>query len=158
MSGTGEERWRTARGQPNRQPSQPQAHNNSREHSSGSQVQGRQASGSQGLTAMPGNAWTTNERGNRDGAQHGPPHEQHISVRGFNAQETRDVLKKAFVSVSSEDGKSLSYRATGGPTNYAKSGGPWASKPNTMGNGKDFFLELRKQLSTLQQSGERAGG
>ena len=30
---------------------------------------------------------------------------------------------------------------------------------NTMANGKDFFLELRKQFSALQQGGgERAGG
>ena len=56
---------------------------------------------------MPGNAWTTNERGNRDGAQHGPPHEQHISVRGFNAQETRDVLKKGRLSTSAYIGQGL---------------------------------------------------
>ena len=29
---------------------------------------------------------------------------------------------------------------------------------NTMAGGKDFFLELRKQVSTLQQGTERAGG
>ncbi|KAL9035596.1 MAG: hypothetical protein Q9214_006504 [Letrouitia sp. 1 TL-2023] len=80
--------------------------------------------GGQALTAMSGNAWVNNDR-NRESSQHGSSQEQQIPIRGFNAQEMREALRKA----------------------------------NTMGNGKDFFLELRKQFSSLQQQGhERAGG
>ena len=43
---------------------------------------------------MSGNAWVPNERGNRDGAQYGPPQDQHTPVRGFNVQETKDTLRK----------------------------------------------------------------
>ncbi|MCJ1298577.1 hypothetical protein MMC08_001367 [Hypocenomyce scalaris] len=107
---------------------------------------------------MSGNAWAPNERGNRDSAHYGPPQDQHMPVRGFNAQDTKEALKKGFNSLTPEEAKSVSYRPSGGQTSSAKSGGPWASKPNNMVNGKDFFLELRKQMSALQQGGERAGG
>ncbi|KAL9119567.1 MAG: hypothetical protein Q9187_003881 [Circinaria calcarea] len=111
---------------------------------------------------MSGNAWTTNNRRSRDS----PTQEQHIPVKGFNAQETRDALKKAIASVAAEDLKSLRYKATGGPAANVKTGGPWASKDpfpnnsavNTMSSGKDFFLELRKQMAALQHVNERAGG
>ncbi|KAL8734192.1 MAG: hypothetical protein Q9166_001678 [cf. Caloplaca sp. 2 TL-2023] len=104
---------------------------------------------------MSGNAWANNDRGNRDAPSHGPAQEHHVPVNGFNAQEARDALRTAFGSVNK---KATSYGSST-QAQGAKSGGPWASKPNTMGNGKDFFLELRKQLSSLQQHGpERAGG
>lgn len=32
------------------------------------------------------------------------------------------------------------------------------SAANTMANGKDFFVELRKQVATLQRSGPPVGG
>ena len=34
-----------------------------------------------------------NDQENRDWVSHGPPQEQHVSVRGFNAGEVRDTLK-----------------------------------------------------------------
>lgn len=43
---------------------------------------------------MSGNAWTMNNRRSRDG----PTHEQHTPVKGFNAQEIRDALKKGMAS------------------------------------------------------------
>ncbi|KAA6415560.1 MAG: hypothetical protein FRX48_00276 [Lasallia pustulata] len=143
MSGSGEERWRTARGT-----SSPSSQN---------QNQNRQHPGSQSRS-NPGNAWVPNERGNRDGAQYGPPQDQHTPVRGFNVQEAKDTLRKGYSNLTPEEAKSFNYKPSGGQANSAKPAGPWASKPNTMVNGKDFFLELRKQISALQQGGERAGG
>jgi len=75
-----------------------------------------------------------------------------------------------------EDAKAMRYKAPSVPAT-TKAGGPWGSKrtflpsttatrtqqltcdhaANTMGNGKDFFVELRKQISTLQNN-ERPGG
>lgn len=49
---------------------------------------------------MSGNAWVPNERGNRDGAQHGRPQDQHTPVRGFNAQEAKDTLRKGRLAFS----------------------------------------------------------
>ncbi|MCJ1469367.1 hypothetical protein MMC07_008000 [Pseudocyphellaria aurata] len=95
----------------------------------------------------------------RDWASHGPPQEQHVPVRAFNSLEVRDTLKTGYTSVGSEHMKSVKYKASAPqPKNMKPSGGPWASRPNTMANGKDFFVELRKQISALQQGGERAGG
>ncbi|MCJ1373278.1 hypothetical protein MMC20_004506 [Loxospora ochrophaea] len=79
-------------------------------------------------------------------------------MRGFNSQETREALQKGYQSVSPEVVKTMRYKAPAGQSGNAKAGGPWASKSNAMGNGKDFFLELRKQISALQHTGERAGG
>ena len=82
----------------------------------------------------------------------------------------------AYNSTLPEDAKVLKYKAAGGQANNAKGGGPWGVRrsltistskvvltltekaANTMGNGKDFFIELRKQILALQQGGERAGG
>ncbi|KAI4187911.1 MAG: hypothetical protein LQ348_004003 [Seirophora lacunosa] len=103
---------------------------------------------------MAGNAWVNNDRGNREASQPGPAQEQHVSVNGFNAQDARNVLRNGL----SEHKKAVNYKPSG-QAQGTRSGSPWASKPNTMGNGKDFFLELRKQLTAIQQHGsERAGG
>ncbi|MCJ1352491.1 MAG: hypothetical protein MMC33_002475 [Icmadophila ericetorum] len=88
----------------------------------------------------------------------GPSQEQHFPVNGFNIQATHDALKKSYQSLTAKDLKANIYKPSGGAAPNSKQGGPWASKPNTMGNGKDFFLELRKQYSALPHQGERAGG
>ncbi|KAA6412989.1 MAG: hypothetical protein FRX48_02732 [Lasallia pustulata] len=121
MSGSGEERWRTARG--------------TNSPSSQNQSQNRQQPGPQPRSDPSSNAWVPNERGNRDGTQSGPPQDQHTPVRGFKA---KDALKKGYSSLTPEEARSTSYKYTGGQANSATSGGPWASKPNTMVNGKDF--------------------
>ncbi|KAL8996444.1 MAG: hypothetical protein Q9169_004038 [Polycauliona sp. 2 TL-2023] len=141
MSGAGEERWRTRGHQSgfenqnlnqHRRSSQ-QGQTPAREAEIGGQHQRTHKSGTQGLTAMPGNAWAnSSERSNRDALGQGPAREQHVPVNGFNAQEARDILRLGM----------FVYRHS-----------------STMANGKDFFLELRKQLSSIQQPGpERAGG
>ena len=59
------------------------------DHSSGDQPNTKLSLGKeQGMTAVSGNVWATNDRGS------GPPHEKHTSVNGFNAHETRDALRK----------------------------------------------------------------
>ncbi|KAI4191258.1 MAG: hypothetical protein L6R41_000185 [Letrouitia leprolyta] len=102
---------------------------------------------------MSGNAWVNNDRGSREALQ--PAQEHHVPVNGFNSQEARNALKDGF---NSENKKVASYKSSS-QAQGVKSGSPWASKANTMGNNKDFFLELRKQLTSIQQHGsERAGG
>ncbi|MCJ1423337.1 hypothetical protein MMC29_001220 [Sticta canariensis] len=146
MSGTGEERWRTPRGHQNPPPQHQNRHNSQQQRQSSL----REGGGSQGKQSASGQG---------DWASHGPPQEQHVSVRAFNALEVRDTLKNGYSAVGPEHMRSLKYKASGAqPKNAKSSGGPWASKPHTMANGKDFFLELRKQISALQQGGERAGG
>ncbi|KAL1850567.1 hypothetical protein Plec18170_006852 [Paecilomyces lecythidis] len=83
----------------------------------------------------------------------GPPQEQHIPVRGFNAAESKGALRRG-----PGEPKPTVYKPTGKEVNNNRASGPWGSKPNTMANGKDFFLELRKQVSALQQGGNVAGG
>ncbi|KAJ5263673.1 hypothetical protein N7478_011278 [Penicillium angulare] len=99
MSGSGDNKWRG----PGRQSSQRHAGNGNRDRTGG---QG----GAQGGNA----SWT------------GPSQaqEQHVPVRGFNAAEAKNVLRRA----------------------------------NTMANGKDFFVELRKQVAALQKGGPPVGG
>ncbi|KAL6236750.1 hypothetical protein BDW75DRAFT_229265 [Aspergillus navahoensis] len=75
--------------------------------------------------------------------------DQHTPVGGFNAAEAKAALRRA--------PKPYFYKAQGKDANNRASG-PWGSKPNTMANGKDFFLELRKQVTALRQGGSVAGG
>ncbi|KAL8971823.1 MAG: hypothetical protein Q9183_000868 [Haloplaca sp. 2 TL-2023] len=156
MSSAGDDRWQTVRGQQSQHPNQSrqQGQGSSRGGGIGGQPQRARNSSVQGLTAMSGNAWVTNDRASRDPMQHAPAQEQHVALNGFNAQDARDSLKNAFASANK---KTTVYKGPAQPSGN-KSGAPWATKPNTMGNGKDFFLELRKQISAIQQNGpERAG-
>ncbi|MCJ1233022.1 hypothetical protein MMC14_000976 [Varicellaria rhodocarpa] len=99
-------------------------------------------------------SWTNNDRKSRNA----PTQEQNNSAKRFNVQETKEALKKGYASVAAEDPQLLYYKPPAGSANNTKASGPWASKPNTMASGKDFFLELRKQLSSSQHSSDRAGG
>ncbi|GLI79098.1 hypothetical protein PoHVEF18_007423 [Penicillium ochrochloron] len=60
--------------------------------------------------------------------------------------EAKNVLKKG-----PHEPKALLYKPAGKDSNNQRSGGPWGSKSNTMANGKDFFIELRKQVASLQR-------
>ncbi|MCJ1322789.1 hypothetical protein MMC15_008139 [Xylographa vitiligo] len=156
MSGIGDERWRNSRGQPlpQSQPNQRPKQGASRKGSYNNILQEKSSEKPDSVSAMAsGNAWG-NER-NKSEARNATE-DQQTPAAGFNAKDTREFLKRAFASISSEDSKALRYKAPTAPASM-KTGGPWASKPNTMGSGKDFFLELRKQVSALQQN-ERAGG
>ncbi|KZZ88545.1 hypothetical protein AAP_04868 [Ascosphaera apis ARSEF 7405] len=70
--------------------------------------------------------------------------EHHVPVRNFNAAEARNVLKQAF----NNSGSVSLYRT---PLTPSTKGNPWGSRANCMANGKDFFMELRKQVFALQQ-------
>ncbi|KAL8706757.1 MAG: hypothetical protein Q9201_000282 [Fulgogasparrea decipioides] len=166
MSAAGEERWRSLRGQQNNapdqnsNPNQARHHNQQRQSSSRESATGRKLQSAldpreQRFTAMSGNAWVNNDRSGRDAPQYGPGQEQHVPLNGFNTQDVRDTLRTAFNSVNR---KVAGYK-TPNQAQGTKPGAPWASRPNNMGSGRDFFLELRKQLSAIQQHGpERAGG
>ncbi|KAJ5183169.1 hypothetical protein N7492_000785, partial [Penicillium capsulatum] len=139
-------RWR---GGPSRQSSQRHQNNANRDRASGGQGDGR--------------------GGNAAWAASGPAQEPHVPVRGFNAGEAKNILKKGTIGLfdlpvpkhsthqylinPSPDSKASFYKPTGKDTNNQRSGAPWGSKSNTMAGGKDFFVELRKQITTLQRSG-----
>merc|ERR1712187_578405 len=94
-----------------------------------------------------GNSWNDS----RDQSPVGPANEQHVSVRGFNATEAKSALKRG-----AHEPKPTAYKPTGKDVNNRASG-PWGAKPNNMANGKDFFLELRKQVTSLR-GGNVPGG
>ncbi|KAL4888346.1 hypothetical protein BDV59DRAFT_139764 [Aspergillus ambiguus] len=131
MSGHGDDRWRGGRYDQNRQ-----------KHSSPRTMSAHEGSrGGQG-------AWGDS----REQSSPGPAQEQHVPVQGFNAAESKAALKRG-----PGEQKPFFYRPGGKDANN-RSGGPWGSKPNNMANGKDFFLELRKQVTALRQGGNVAGG
>lgn len=83
-------------------------------------------------------------------------------MNNYNAQEVEEALKPT------PDMKDT-YKLASSSVDTSKARGPWATKrnmsvslnfakltlqsANTMSNGKDFFLELRKQISAARQSG-----
>ncbi|KAF3396126.1 hypothetical protein F1880_007305 [Penicillium rolfsii] len=136
MSGASEDRWRG----PARQSSQRQSGNGNRDKSGG---QGGPRSGN--------SSWGASS----------PAQDQHVPVRGFNATEAKNVLKKGphvILNLFAAEPKALLYKPAGKDPNNQRSGGPWGSKSNTMANGKDFFVELRKQVASLQRGGPPIGG
>ncbi|KAL2866185.1 uncharacterized protein BJX67DRAFT_382002 [Aspergillus lucknowensis] len=138
MSGHTDDRWHGSRTyEQNRQSGQ--RHSNPRAMSAHSGPRG----GQQNATT-PSNNW-----GDSREQLSGPNQEPHVPVGGFNAAEAKAALKKA--------PKPFFYKLQGKDSSKG-AGGPWGSKPNTMANGKDFFVELRKQVSALRQGGTVAGG
>ncbi|KAH1290329.1 hypothetical protein KXV52_006088 [Aspergillus fumigatus] len=134
MSGPGEERWRGGRPQDqNRQSGQ--RHSNSRNMGAHSGNRG-------GQSPAP---WSDS----RDQLATGPSQE-HVPVRGFNSAELKAALRRG-----PGEPKPFFYRPNGKDANSNRASGPWGAKPNTMANGKDFFLELRKQS---QGEGKIYGG
>ncbi|OGE57153.1 hypothetical protein PENARI_c002G00339 [Penicillium arizonense] len=125
MSSPGENRWR---GGPSRQSSQRSGGN-------------RDKTGGQGGARDGNAAW---------GASNAPQ-EQHVPVRGFNAAEAKNILKRG-----SRESKPNIYKPTAKDAPN-RAGGAWGSKPHLMANGRDFFVELRKQITSLQR-GPPIGG
>ncbi|KAJ5955454.1 hypothetical protein N7501_009733 [Penicillium viridicatum] len=118
------------RGGPSRQASQRNSNN-------------RDKTGGQGSARDNNAAWGASNR----------PQEQHVPVRGFNATEVKNGLK----AEPNEAKFSTPYKSHSkdGPTQRSTA---WGPKAQNMANGKDFFLELRKQVASLQRSGPPVGG
>ncbi|KAJ5603308.1 hypothetical protein N7537_006264 [Penicillium hordei] len=118
------------RGGPSRQASQRNSNN-------------RDKTGGQGSARDNSAAW---------GASN-PPQEQHVPVQGFNAAEVKNGLKAG----PHEAKLSTPYKSHSkdGPTQRST---VWGPKAHNMANGKDLFLELRKQVASLQRSGPPVGG
>ncbi|KAJ5318921.1 uncharacterized protein N7506_011625 [Penicillium brevicompactum] len=143
MSGHSDNKWR---GGPSRQTSQRNAN--------------RDKTGGQG-GPRDNNAWGASNH----------PREQHVPVRGFNTAEVKSILKKEvslhlllfylpksnLCATAIETKSSTTYKATSkdGPNQRSTATGP---KAHFMGNGKDFFVELRKQIAALQRGGPPVGG
>ncbi|KAJ5874539.1 uncharacterized protein N7529_002969 [Penicillium soppii] len=107
-----------------------------------SQRANRDKAAGQGGARENNNAWGASQ----------PPQEQHVPVRGFNTAEVKNILKKG----PRETKSCTPYKATSKDgANQRSTSGP---KAQLMANGKDFFLELRKQIATLQRGGPPVGG
>ncbi|PYH48818.1 uncharacterized protein BP01DRAFT_353117 [Aspergillus saccharolyticus JOP 1030-1] len=142
MSGSGEDRnnWRGGRPyEQNRHAAQ--RHSSSRTMSAHGTSRGGQNNNN--------NTWSDSSR---EQLPSGPRQEQHVPVRGFNATESKTALKRG-----PGEPRPFFYKPQGKDTNN-RAGGPWGAKPNQMANGKDFFLELRKQVTALRQGNPVAGG
>ncbi|KAJ5745592.1 hypothetical protein N7520_010774 [Penicillium odoratum] len=153
-------RWRG----PSRQSSQRHSGNGNNHRTGGQAGQ----AGSQGGSQGGNNAWGGSS----------PAQDLHVSVRGFNATEAKNILKRGrtgtgvvFSTAQSHclkyigsngylvaETKPTFYKPNGKDTNNQRSGGPWGAKSNTMANGKDFYIELRKQVASLQKAGPPVGG
>ncbi|CAI7640942.1 unnamed protein product [Penicillium glandicola] len=142
MSGSSDNKWR---GGPSRQVSQRNSNN-------------RDKAGGQGSARDNNAAW---------GASN-PPQEQHVPVRGFNTAEVKNVLKETKLSTPykthSKDGPTQRSTAWGAKGTISLRSQDTLEQTLTistaqnMANGKDFFLELRKQIASLQRSGPPVGG
>ncbi|RAL12790.1 uncharacterized protein BO97DRAFT_477771 [Aspergillus homomorphus CBS 101889] len=142
MSGPGDDRssWRGGRPyEQNRHAASSQRHSSSRTMSAHGSSRGGQQQ----------NTWSDPSR---EQPSSGPRQEQHVPVRGFNASESKAALKRG-----PGESRPFYYKPQGKDTNNRASG-PWGAKPNQMANGKDFFLELRKQVTALRQGSPVAGG
>ncbi|EPS34205.1 hypothetical protein POX_a00822 [Penicillium oxalicum] len=132
MSNAGEERWRG----PSRHSSQRQTGHGHRDRTGhhGGGGHGRGGHSSWGANTSTPNAPSSTQ-------------DHHVPVRGFNAMEAKNMLKQGL-----NESRPTFYKPTAKDTTNPKSaGGPWGSKPNIMANGKDFWLELRKQVASLQR-------
>ncbi|BCS28719.1 uncharacterized protein APUU_70289S [Aspergillus puulaauensis] len=137
MSGAADDRWRGGRAfDQNRQSGQRQS--NPRAMSAHGGPRGGQQSSN-----APSTSWAD---------EVSDLQEQHVPVGGFNAAEAKAALRRAPGAP-----RPYFYKPQGKDANNRASG-PWGSKPNTMANGKDFFLELRKQVTSLRQGENVAGG
>ncbi|KAK8191441.1 hypothetical protein IWZ00DRAFT_544641 [Phyllosticta capitalensis] len=117
-----------------------------------------------GISNFSGNAWGNQKGRNQPQGQSGnqrasaPPgafqggfQEEHTPVNGFNSKEAKDTLKKWYQeSQTGNDGKQLLYKPQGDVA--PRAAGPWGSKPNTMANGQDFWVQVRKQIGALESS------
>ncbi|KAL4941902.1 hypothetical protein BDV06DRAFT_193361 [Aspergillus oleicola] len=137
MSGAPDDRWRGGRGFDQNRQSGPR-HSNPRAMSAHSGPRGGQQNSNTTKTS-----WADEVSG--------LDQEQHIPVGGFNADEAKAALRRG------PGARPFFYKPQGKDAGNRASG-PWGSKPNTMANGKDFFLELRKQVTALRQGENVAGG
>ncbi|KAL9624035.1 MAG: hypothetical protein Q9160_001788 [Pyrenula sp. 1 TL-2023] len=151
MSGIGEERWRGGKGGqgPRRQGSGPKER-------TGYQDRRDNRPNKEAFASK------TQEKFSRGNAAGALSQEVHVPVNNYNAQEVEEALKPT-------SGMKDTYILASSSVDTSKAKGPWASKrntlvssdytkltfrsANTMSNGKDFFLELRKQISAARQSG-----
>ncbi|GAT19671.1 hypothetical protein RIB2604_00602510 [Aspergillus luchuensis] len=146
MSGPGEERWRGGRPYDQNRHSA-QRHSNARTMSAHGGSRGGQ------------NNWGDS----RDQFASGPQQEQHVPVRGFNAAEAKGALRKGREQPRERTLGRKTYVTTSPGNNSTKHTINDLTRTTTytanqMANGKDFFLELRKQVTALQQGGTVAGG
>ncbi|KAK7728501.1 hypothetical protein SLS57_002389 [Botryosphaeria dothidea] len=116
-------------------------------------------------SSYSGNAWGQKGRGDvqrqaQVQRQSAPPaatpqgyqEQEHAPVNGFNSKEAKVTMKKWYQEANAigADGKSSLYKPQGDAA--PRSAGPWGSKPNTMANGQDFWVQLRKQIAALESS------
>ncbi|KIV95656.1 hypothetical protein, variant [Exophiala mesophila] len=73
------------------------------------------------------------------------------AIPGSDAGAVDAALKQGF------DANAPVYKPEAKPQ-PGRSESPWGTKAGTMANGKDFWLELRKQVFALQQSGGTSQG
>ncbi|KAF3049168.1 hypothetical protein E8E11_008488 [Didymella keratinophila] len=135
MSGAGENRWRRP-------------------------GPGNSKDGRQQASPAPGNAWGNKAAQNKPAGsgQTGPgaaaPKEEHVPVRGFNAVEVRDYLKKKYRETVAEH--PAAYHKVEGDSVPKRSSGVWGARgagtSHKMPNGQNFFDVLKKQLANLDQN------
>ncbi|KAK7900718.1 hypothetical protein LTR67_003002 [Exophiala xenobiotica] len=125
--------------------------------------QQRQSGGSRDVTLGPsqsrkgGKAGSSMNR-NTDAAQNGsstltmiPPND-HVPMAGYNSDAVEAMLKQGY------EARAPLYRPEVKSQGTTKAESPWGTKPGAMASGKDFWIDLRKQVAALQQSGGTSRG
>ncbi|KIW17094.1 hypothetical protein PV08_04285 [Exophiala spinifera] len=79
------------------------------------------------------------------------PSDDHVPMTGYNSGAVEAMLKQGY------DARAPLYKPEA-KTPATKPESPWGAKPGAMVGGKDFWLELRKQVAALQQSGGTSRG
>ncbi|KAJ4286719.1 hypothetical protein N0V90_012971 [Kalmusia sp. IMI 367209] len=142
MSGAGENRssWQRPHGRGNR------ASGNNPNKDGGRQ---------QAMSALSGNVWKGKGSGGAERAHAQAPSvqaEQHVPVKGFNAGEVKEFLKKKYLESVTD--QPSAYHKVQGDSVAKRSSGAWGSRgtmPHLMPSGQDFFTQLKKQLAALDQ-------
>ncbi|OAL25207.1 hypothetical protein AYO22_05084 [Fonsecaea multimorphosa] len=75
-----------------------------------------------------------------------PPPDDHVPIAGFNADVVEATLKRGY------EVKAPLYKLDT-KSQAATPASPWGAKPGAMASGKDFWLDLRRQVGALQQTG-----
>ncbi|KAL2444530.1 hypothetical protein ABEF95_016998 [Exophiala dermatitidis] len=78
--------------------------------------------------------------------------EQYTPTAGFNYDAVDAALKQGY------DLRAPLYKPEPNVAQPARPETPWGLKPGSMANGKDFWLDLRKQVAALQQTGGTSQG
>ncbi|KAI5801196.1 hypothetical protein EDC01DRAFT_510851 [Geopyxis carbonaria] len=153
-----QQRWRT-QGQ-NQQRPQGQRRNGPRDGYSGqgySSNQGNSNANNGAWGARNNNGMNHHQQQQHQQQSNNGPVETHIPVNGFNSRELEEMLNRGYEAnmnayrAAPESEKPVLYKSSDQGWSTPK-GGAWGTKVNTMANGANFLVQLKKSQVALPSS------